>query len=878
MPKGEGSRTSPIYLSDDDDDYEPAVVVVVPSQKKPVTNHAGTQKNAKSEPSGTQPNDGRLSRKRKPKNPPHVDQPVAGPSKGRAEINSPWGQSGHGLQSSSDIDPPYASSSNGFHGLPDLPFSSEHFGAAMLQPQFMIPHPFHMHFPPFPFDNPLNVPHSNWVGPAAGMPWDASLWNTPVHHPSDTPSLLGNSPDNPMLVDDNPPKQSRRAKAVTASTDIPCPPSKPLKRIIGMPSDRDPTGQRRAFKVTPTTIIEAEPPITGQYIPNPSRCLIMEQIPKIHRNPDYIRSWCRNVSQCSPLFLAIESCTASAIIEFPSRSLAEKAWSSPKIGNTQIMQSTKGAPREDLIRVWWYKASDPPTEFLVKEFEDGEIEDEEAVKEAVKEAKKSEAKEKKAKKTKEPAPKVLEASHELIPASSNSSPTSPLITSNLYSMISPPLPPLPSHPILPAISPYRAPQLASASFTSEHPPPPPVIPPRSAPSTPAVPDSSRVRAPLPPQAELASNWRPPPLSVKTSRKDLSLMVRTDSEPSDNRHLLDTPPSPTSSVMIIDEPFASHPQSHRVEADRDVDMEIETPISAGLRQDDNIGSLQQSGDSISHGDEVPIVSVSSIDASVSPIVVDSREGSGTPPSEPRAMKNAPKGPSFAMRKELEVRLARQRLELAMSVPSTPALASSELSEVEKLRLKVLESRKKRSLPLPLPTAEFGSVISTPSVLPTAGISYFSSEVASSISTESPVLRSTSPTVADECISPLQEQVSEPGPAPVDSAMQELNDLAVSLINETIQTATLKPLSLKEKLAAKERLLQQQIAGLKAQLTAKQGKSVKEAPKDKSRVDAKENKQPVIHTPVQEMRVQWPEHAYSGILVVSDDEDDDDEDDA
>ncbi len=824
------------------------------------------------------------------------------------------GQSaGHGLQASSDIDPSFASSSNGFHGFPDLPFSSEQFEAAMLQPQFMIPHPFHMHFPSFAFDNPLNVPHSNWVGPAAinaGMPWDASPWNTqmPVHHPSDTPSLLGNSPDNPMLVDDNTPKLSRRAKASIASTETPCPPSKPPKRIIGMPSDRDPTGQRRAFKVTPTTIIEAEPPITGQYVPNASRCLIMEQIPKIHRNPDYIRSWCRKVSQCSPLFLAIESSTASAIIEFPSRSLAEKAWSSPKIGNTQIMQSTKGAPREDLIRVWWYKASDPPTEYLVKEFEDGEIEDEEAVKEAVKEAKKSEAKEKKAKKTKEPGPKVLEASHELIPASTNSSPivASPSMTSNVYSMISPPghtFLPLPSHLILPVISPYGVPQLPSTSLTLERPPPPPppVILPRSAPPTPAAPilapDSSRIRAPLPPQAELASKWRAPP--IKTNRKDLSLLVRTDSEPSDG-HLFATPPSPASSVMIIDEPLNSLPQSHRVEADRDVDMEIETPISAGLRPDDNIVSFQQPCDSISHGNEVVMASVSLIDPSVSPIVVgsaeDFREGSGTPPSEPRAMKNAPKGPSFAMRKELEVRLARQRLELAMSVPSTPALASSELSEVAQLRLKVLESRKKRASAVA--GNEIGSVISTPSILPTTGVSYFSSEAASSISTESPALRSTSPTVAEEYISPLQEQVSEP---PMDSATQELNDLAVSLINETIQSATLKPLSLKEKLAAKERLLQQQIAGLKAQLTAKQGKSAKEpssvVPKDNSRcvsvflfivgvglreelrvrirVDAKENKQPVQHITVQEVRVQWPEHAYSGILVVSDDEDDDDE---
>ncbi|KAK0458702.1 uncharacterized protein EV420DRAFT_328285 [Desarmillaria tabescens] len=616
-------------------------------------------------------------------------------------------------------------------------------------------------------------------------------------------------------------------------------PKKPSTTMIGMQSDRDPEGKRRTFRVKPTTHMDADSTVQFPYKPDPLRTLVMEQIPKIHRNIDYIRTWCKNVSDCSPVFVAVEASNANAVIEFPSVELARKAWVSPRLGPPNLSGTTiKGAPREDLIRVWWYLVSEPAVEFTMKELEDGEIEDTAAMKEAAKKDAAKEAQLQSRRERKRAKKAVKEAEEKLALEKANlsqvHSPASPLIQSSAV------------------YTPASVTSPAPSAFTPLPPPLCHALP--SAPSLPSIPqfpvtETFQPKIPLPPQSELAPNWRPAPIDTtkfSTFRDDpgSSLITVSSVGASDM--------GPPSAHLYI--PLSSRSTSQSEDMDVDIDMEVETPSSyhnpspllsherssvPHASNEDPVtippaivtssATPQTASSIITHLSESSHNWPTSIPISASNLGSPATSASPTPPpSEPRAMKNAPKGPSFVFRslavkqKELEERIARERNSIGIGkmdaqppIQVTPPVLSTEqvidnMAMEEKLRQLVLASQRKK-----LKSTLTASVdVSTPPVAPRS--------LEDPVSIESPTL---TPPPALESIPKSSDVVSTPVP---DNA---LDDLAVSFITETIQTletprgrpaltsplplAGLKPpttqaSSAKQELAAKQRRLEQQIA--------------------------------------------------------------------
>lgn len=146
---------------------------------------------------------------------------------------------------------------------------------------------------------------------------------------------------------------------------------------IGMPPDKDTAGRRSTFVLSSSTTFVSFLNVSYPYTPDPERTLILDQLPKTHRTPTWFIDWGKKVCAASPVFLALDSVYAKALITFATPEHARKAWSSPRLA-TKIK---KNKPREDLIRAWWYKPADPPVSFGSPELEpeEGEIVDEDKV-------------------------------------------------------------------------------------------------------------------------------------------------------------------------------------------------------------------------------------------------------------------------------------------------------------------------------------------------------------------------------------------------------------------------------------------------------------------------------------------------------------------
>ncbi|PPQ92282.1 hypothetical protein CVT25_008590 [Psilocybe cyanescens] len=157
------------------------------------------------------------------------------------------------------------------------------------------------------------------------------------------------------------------------------PPPQPIASI-GMQPDQDPNSKHGIFHIIAATKdvgTDAKRKRKDQYIPNPARTLVMEQLPKTHRHPEFINKWSRSACGAPPVHLFIDGPRGKALIEFATAELARKAWSSPKLGAAYANQKPhqlKGKPREDLIKVWWYRVDGVGAGAGVGEIEEGEIE------------------------------------------------------------------------------------------------------------------------------------------------------------------------------------------------------------------------------------------------------------------------------------------------------------------------------------------------------------------------------------------------------------------------------------------------------------------------------------------------------------------------
>ncbi|KAK0192722.1 hypothetical protein F5146DRAFT_516440 [Armillaria mellea] len=931
MLRGAGSRSSPIFISDDEFDGEslqsaPDFVPIVqdqanayPEKLSNADNHAShSQQSSNSQPTG------RAVKKHKVRAVAPAPLPVAGPSKStnlataqqseskkrKREQRAAKRRQEH-TEKKARVDGSTQLMAQAMAAFPP-PFPALS-PTTDMSPRFFMP-PDSFVYPPFPYQGfpmgqPLNVSTSNWVNSMASIAeppstfpptWniysDISQWPQ-ISPPSGAQTRLTPGPVEP------PPLPS---SSLPDPPRLPLKPEKPKKQsttMIGMQSDRDPEGKRRTFRVKPTTHMDADSPVRFPYKPDPERTLVMEQIPKIHRNTNYIRTWCRNVSDCSPIFVAVEASNANAVIEFPSVELARKAWVSPRLGPPSSSGATiKGAPREDLIRVWWYLVSEPAVEYTMKELEDGEIEDVAALKEA---AKKEAAKEaqlqsrrerKRAKKAGKEAEEKLvleKANHASLPQVHSSAPTPVHSTAYTSTSVSSPAPS--AFTTFPS-TPYHT--LPSA---------PPLTPIPQIPVT----EAFQQKIPLPPQSELAPNWRPAPIDItkiSTFHGDPGSSLITVS-PIDTSDM--GPPSVKHYI-----PLGSRSASQSEDMDIDIDMEVETPSSyhnpSPLLSYERSSVPRASDENTATIPPATVPSSTSIHSSTPPMspsitthlsesihnlptpapTPSSNLGSPAasasptpPPSEPRAMKNAPKGPSFVFRsmavkqKELEERIARERKSIGIGkMDDHPAALPPPVSEQvidnmameEKLRQLVLASQRKKLKSTHTPSVE----VSTPPVAP---------RPPEDVSMEPAAVVTPPPTALLPSVSRSSEAAS-----PVSD--RALDDLAVSFITETIQTlrtpregpittpqyrpSTTKATAAKQELAAKQRRLEQQIAEsrtLMAKLSLARTKQEKDVIMKLLRETSRAAEDDRIKS-AKPTKSSWPDATWNGILIVSDDEDD------
>jgi hypothetical protein len=268
------------------------------------------------------------------------------------------------------------------------------------QPPSISPPP----LPPPPTSKPLD-----WVSSmamAAGDPGEElESWSplstlvpppsTPPHFP---PPAIQPNPPSPTPSPPVPPPQIIHA--------LPPKPPPPPVPPIGMMPDQDPNSKHGTFSINSSTK-EAGTDMKkrqSQYIPNPARTLVIEQLPKTHRHPDFINNWSRSACGFLPVHIFIDASVGKALIEFATAELARKAWASPKLGNGHAglkSHQLKGKPREDLIKVWWYRVDGVGAGAGVGEIEEGEIEGDTADKEVETLPKKETKKERKARLAKE---------------------------------------------------------------------------------------------------------------------------------------------------------------------------------------------------------------------------------------------------------------------------------------------------------------------------------------------------------------------------------------------------------------------------------------------------------------------------------------------
>ena len=608
-------------------------------------------------------------------------------------------------------------------------------------------------------------------------------------------------PPHPVSAHPLPPKPPTRLSPL--SRDLP-EPHKPPPPPIGMQPDHDPSSKHGVFEPV------SDSPTSR--LPNPARTLVIEQLPKSHRNADWINSWCKTACGAHPVYFSINAQGAKALVEFATAELARKAWGSPRLGSNYAglkSHQLKGKPREDLIKVWWYRIDGIGAGAGVGEIEEGEIEGDAAEKEVKVPVKKESKKERKARIVREKSEK--QKKQRVVAKLSTEPHRRPQPTP-----ITRPIAPLPNRP----------PQTHTSSLPSSHTslpahinqqinPPPSVS--QSLPSSAVYHRHQPVsRPPLLPQLELRTQWREQPDSAKqidkmaygsSVRRQAPSVNGTESEsiassrsssPIQLSPSAQELPPPTGSVAS----FGEHPDAMDVD-DVDIGMDLSSPVNTRHPQPIPKSRSVSAPRPVLLSAPAPLhapipspeptslthVSATNTTAGASPVQnhlrplssasMHSSTPQGTPPLEPRAMKNAPKAPSYqkrsllARKKELEERIARSRLELGLesnvtdSPPITP-MSSSDLS-VENHDSAEKDAMEERLRTLVLQSQRSKSKADIPPIAPIAA---------------SPSSQSTGAATSGSSRCSTGAMTLVP-------AGFSLDDLAVSFIQETIQTYKTSP---------------------------------------------------------------------------------------
>jgi hypothetical protein len=604
------------------------------------------------------------------------------------------------------------------------------------------------------------------------------------------------------------------------------PPEVTHAQIIGMKPDQDPNSKHGIFHIPVSTQDAGGPSKKKFYLPNPACTLVMEQLPKTHRTTEFINKWSKGACGAHPVHLSIDGQGGKALIEFATRELAHKAWGSPKLGSAYAglkSHQLKGKPREDLIKVWWYRVDGVGAGSGVGEIEEGEIEGDAAAKELDIPPKKETKKERKARLAKEREQKRIKRELELrtqqetqvgvLPAQGDPRPVMPTpffnphqaptmnaglpttVNHGIVPIGSPPfvsqLPSLPNRPPFyrawnPSLQPTNGFGVYSdkASYGSS------LLPNVNGCDTESI-ASSRGGSISPTRAEYqaASNLGNEDMEIDDGDMEIaSPLIDVSSVASGSSSSL--PPS------VHHQPRSSLPAPPPSQSAIKANQKIWKPTPVLPR---NVSAMPAQSQSLS--------STNSSTASSTP---------SQAPSEPRAMKNPPTEPSYVKRLQSRQRELESKLELERTLankdsgetsvtpmsrkasPVTEQVSSpaSKQAMEDSLRALVLQSQRARTK------------TAVPN-LPT--------------NKQLPAVPPTEPQSQQIVVpSPLSDSRHSPFPSfSVASHSFSLDDLAVSFITQTIQT--LKPqtqdsalppppprVDVKTELAAKQKRLEQQIA--------------------------------------------------------------------
>jgi hypothetical protein len=696
----------------------------------------------------------------------------------------------------------WSSDAQMFGGYPPLHFADP---VSLMQFGLMTGFPSPFNFTALPEANDLNFydncephpvspppPPSHWVSSMAKAASDSidltkeehdelSQWsplstqkNLTSALPSSLPPPL--SPHATITLNNN----SRLNLSTLAEHHALPPKPPPPQTTIGMKPDQDPNSKHGIFQLTSATK-EAGMDVKKKgslYMPNPACTLVMEQLPKSHRQPDFINSWSKRACGALPVHMFIDGHGGKALIEFATAELARKAWASPKLSCTHPHQ-VKGKPREDLIKVWWYRVDGVGAGSGVGEIEEGEIEGDATEKEVDQPFKKETKKEKKARLAKEREEKrVKRELDSKMMKQRRASLRVELPTSSTSSSV------IPENSYQGGLTPVSASYRAS---TSVSPPWSPIVA--------QVPNQYLPISSDPGNRSLMEWGRPSTSDNWAGVEDRGWIVNNDLEDYDFDMEVDEPhptvrpavqtlplhsslpPRPVSTIVAPHPRIAppAHPPPTKV-----------LPSSGPIFEDPPPPSAAPS--------PPPPSTILTSGASSS-----SSTPSPRPPSEPRAMKNAPTEPSYTKRalmarqKELEEKIANSKLALAetraatgsSTKPATPVSSlqladdpipvkpSADLGEKQamedKLRKLVLRSQRAK-----------GKADAADVPLASPSISASSSSLSSSSSSVP------SPVVLSDHLPPSQLTTVS-----LSAHNISLEDLAVSFITQTIETIKSKP---------------------------------------------------------------------------------------
>ena len=709
---------------------------------------------------------------------------------------------------------------------------------------------FTLSFPPEPepadftlYDNrePHSVsppaPPSHWVSSmakAASDPIDLtkgehepSQWSPLSTHISLPPPPLPSSlpPPLPPHATNTPNNLSRPTLPKPAEHHALPPKPPPPRATIGMKPDQDPNSKHGIFQLASATKeagtdLKKKGPV---YMPNPARTLVMEQLPKTHRHPDFINNWSKSACGALPVHIFIDGPGGKALIEFATAELARKAWASPKLGPTHTHQ-VKGKPREDLIKVWWYRVVGVGAGSGVGEIEEGEIEGDAIEREVDQPIRKETKKEKKARLAKEREEKrvkrelelsLIKGRHASLQAEFSNSTTSSAVQENSYQR--------PSASVITS-SPWPISESSSAALLS------PSWSPTSPPWSPDPAQASNQHLPIAPDPGNWSTmeWGPSPSDGWIENHQVPSTWTGQADDLDDYECMEIDESPL--VHPIFRPAVQSLPLHSSLPPRPASTIVAPHPRVAVQKAPvlpppakALPSSQPVCEALPPQVEPPWLQSPIIVTSESSMPSLSTPSPTSTPSEPRAMKNAPTEPSFTKRalmarqKELEERIAKSKLELAetraaavsITKPTTPATPASSVQSdnlvlvkpsmdlgekqamEDRLRKLVLKSQRERGKTgVPAVPADNNNGATNASAATTPAPNDFPS-TSSSVSASSFSSSSSSPPAPSPVVLSNQLSPSKLTTVSLSAHHFSLEDLAVSFITQTINTIKSEP---------------------------------------------------------------------------------------